>query len=85
VDRFTKIAHFIPIVTIVTTYRVVELFMREIFKHHEIPRKIINDRNRKFVSEFWTTLFKLCGTKIKLSIAYHPKTDEQTEQTNKQT
>jgi hypothetical protein len=52
--------------------------MREIFKHHRIP----SDRDRKFVGEFWTTLFKLGETKIKLSIAYHPKTDGQTERTN---
>ena len=65
VDRWTKIADLIPTVTTVTAYEIAELFMREIFKHHEIPREIINDRNRKFVSEFWTTLFKLCGNKIK--------------------
>ena len=34
------------------------------------------------MSEIWTILFKLCGTKIKLSPAYHPETDEQTERTN---
>ena len=52
VVRVTKIAHFIPTVTTVTAYRIVELFMREIFRHHGIPREIISDRDRKFVSEF---------------------------------
>ena len=33
--------------------------------------------------EFWTTLFKLCVTKIKLSTAYYPETDGQTERTNR--
>ena len=83
VDRLTKIAHFIPTVTTVTAYEVAELFMREIFKHHGIPREIISDRDRKFMSEFWTTLFKLCGIKIKLSSAYHLEMDGQTERTNK--
>ncbi len=83
VDRLTKIAHFIPTITTVTAYGVAELFMREIFKHHGIPREIISDRDRKFVSEFWTILFKLCGTKIKLSSAYHPESDGQTERTNR--
>ena len=83
VDRLTKIAHFIPIATTVIAYGVAELFMREIFRHHRIPREIISDRDRKFVSEFWTTLFKLCGTKIKLSTAYHPEIDGQTEHTNR--
>ena len=83
VDRLTKIAHFIPTATTVTAYGVAELFMREIFRHHGIPHEIISDRDCKFVSEFWTTLFKLCGTKIKLSTAYHHETDGQTEHTNR--
>ena len=37
VDRLTKIAHFIPTITIVTAYGVAELFIRENFKHYEIP------------------------------------------------
>ena len=82
VDRLTRIAHFIPTVTTVTAYGVAELFMREIFKRYGIPREIISDKDRKFVSVFWTTLFKLCRTKIKLSSAYHPETDGQTERTN---
>ena len=40
VDRLTKIAHFILIVTTVTAYRVVGLFMREFFKHHGLPREL---------------------------------------------
>ena len=47
VDRLTKIAHFIPTTTIVTAYGVAELFMREIFRHHGIPREIISNRDRK--------------------------------------
>jgi hypothetical protein len=83
VDRLTKIVHFIPTVSTVTASGVAELFMRNVFKFHGMPSEIISDRDRKFVSEFWTTLFKMCGTKIKLSTAYHPETDGQTERTNR--
>ena len=82
VNRLKKNTHFIPTVSTVIAYGVAELFMREIFKHHRIPREIISDRDHKFVSEFWTTLFKLCGTKFKLSSAYLLETDGQTERTN---
>ena len=34
------------------------------------------------MSEFWKSLFKLCGTKINMSSAYHPETDGQTKRTN---
>jgi hypothetical protein len=79
VDRLTKIVHFIPTVSTVTASGVAELFMRNVFKFHGMPSEIISDRDRKFVSEFWTTLFKMFGTKIKLSTAYHPKTNGQTK------
>lgn len=52
VDRLTKIAYFILTVTIIIVYEVTESFMREIFKHYRILRKIINNRDRKFVSKF---------------------------------
>ena len=52
VNRLIKNTHFIPTVSTVIAYGVAELFMREIFKHHRIPREIISDRDRKFVSEF---------------------------------
>lgn len=83
VDRLTKIAHFIPTVTTVTASGVADIFMKNIFKIHGMPSEIISDRDPKFLSEFWITLFKMCGTKIKLSTAYHPETDGQTERTNR--
>lgn len=58
-DRLTKIAYFIPTVITIIIYGVIELFMSEIFRHHDIPCEIMNDRDYKFMSEFWTTLFKL--------------------------
>ena len=79
VNRLTKITYFIHTITTITAYEVVELFMRNVFRYHGLPREINTDRDHKFVSEFLTTLFKLCGPKVKLSIAYHPETDGQTE------
>jgi hypothetical protein len=38
---------------------------------HGLPFEIVSNMDKKFISEFWTTLFELCGTKIKLSIAYY--------------
>ena len=78
VDRLTKIAHSILMITTITAYGVAELFKTYIFRQYGFPCEIINDRDRKFVSGFWTTLFKLCGIKIKLSTAYHVGIDGQT-------
>jgi hypothetical protein len=69
VNQLTKIAHFIPMVSTIIASKVAELFMRDILKIHGMPSEIISDRDCKFVSEFWTTLLKICSTKIKLSTA----------------
>jgi transposase InsO family protein len=47
-----------------------------------IPEGIISDRDPKFISEFWRTLFNKLGTKLLMSTAYHPQTDGQSERTN---
>ena len=44
VDRFTKMAHFIPCTKVITSQETTELLMREVFRHHGLPNDIISDR-----------------------------------------
>jgi len=46
-----------------------------------VPSSIVSDRNPRFASRFSESLNKTLGTKLRLSSAYYPQTDGQTERT----
>jgi hypothetical protein len=83
VDRLTKYAHFIAMKSDYTSKSLAELFMHNIVKLHGMPKSIVSDRDKVFTSAFWQQLFKLQGTSLAMSSAYHPQTDGQTEVLNK--
>ena len=83
VDKLTKLAYFVPMRTTATAVDVAHIFFDSVFRRHGLPTGIISDRDPKFVSEFWQHLWKLLGTKLMMSTAYHPQTDGQTERMNR--
>jgi hypothetical protein len=52
-----------------------QLYLKEIFKLHSVSSRIISDRDPTFTSRFWKSLHEALGTKLRLSLAYHPQTD----------
>ncbi|MBW0555259.1 hypothetical protein O181_094974, partial [Austropuccinia psidii MF-1] len=82
VDRFSKMAVFIPTMSSITSLDLAHLFIKNIFSKHGLPSSIVSDRGSLFVSSFWTNLCQQLKISRYLSIAYHPETDGQEERVN---
>ncbi|MBW0483204.1 hypothetical protein O181_022919 [Austropuccinia psidii MF-1] len=51
------------------------LLWNRFITHVELLNIIICDREPKFTSSPWTNIYRLVGTELSISTAYHPKTD----------
>lgn len=82
VDRFTKYGHSFALAHPFSASTIANLFLDNIYQLHGMPQSIVSKRDRIFFSAFWQGLFKLLGTELHLSSAYHPQTNGQTERLN---
>jgi len=82
VDRLTKMVHFIPTTKKTSAEGLARLFKDNVWKLHGLPESIISDRGPQFVAGLIWELNEMLGIKSKLSMAFHPQTDEQTERIN---
>jgi len=81
VDRFTKMAYLVSL----KNRKVKELalaFVREIWRLHKLPKRLVLDRDTVFMSSFWTEVMRLMEVEQDKSTAYHSRTDGQTKRVN---
>ena len=84
VDRFTKQIHAIPTSDKLNSEGLAQLFRDNVWKHHGLPKTVISDRGPQFASNFTKELNKILGIHTKLSTAFHPQTNGQTERANQE-
>ena len=56
--------------------------MMHVFPHHGLPKVIVSNRDSKFYSAFWFTLFDNLGTTLDFTSAFHPESNGKIEATN---
>ena len=82
VDRFLKMAHFVPCSKTTSGEERADLFLNNVVQLHGLPEDVTSDRGPQFISHFWRRLLQTFGTSVNLSSAHHPQTDGQTERVN---
>ena len=72
IDKMLKAAHFIPVKSTCKAVNISNIFLKEIFRLHGIPKAIISDRDVKFIGNFWRYLFSRLETQLNFNTTYHP-------------
>ena len=77
-----KSIHFIPVKTTYKAANIANIFLKQFFWLHGIPKVIISDRDPKFTGNFWKSLFNGLNTTLNFSTSFHPQIDGYTERVN---
>ncbi len=71
--------YYEPVKVTIDAPDLAEMIINIVVHYHEVPESIVTDRGLLFTSKFWSSLCYFLGIKKKLSTAFYPQTDSQTE------
>jgi hypothetical protein len=83
VDRFSKYTHFIALSHPYTAATIARAFFEAIVSLHGIPSSIVSDQDSVFTTHLWRDLFKMTGSKLRMSTTFHPQIDGQSDVVNR--
>ena len=83
IDRFFKWVKIVSKSKTLSAKKWKKLYWQYVIKNWNIFAKFINDRDSKFISDFWKIVFKQCKVSLNLTTVYYLSIDEQTKRTNK--
>ena len=84
VDRFSKMAHFIPLLKLPSAKETASLVLHHVFRIHGLAVDVVSDRGPQFTSTFWKEFCSLLGATASLSSGFHPQSNGQTERMNQE-
>jgi transposase InsO family protein len=82
VDHYTHVVHAIPCRSTIDAEGIAGLYIREIFRLHGVPARIVSDRGPQFAARIMKEFLRLLGINSNLTTAYHPQANGMTERMN---
>ena len=77
-----KMVHYEPVKVTINVPGLAEVIINVVVRHYGFSNSIVTDRGSLFTSKFWSSLYYFLDIKRRLSTAFHPQTDGQTERQN---
>ena len=82
VDKATRMVHLAPCRKNITATGTAQLLWNTVVRYHGVPRVIYSDRGAQFTAKSWQELWRITGTRLGFSFAYHPQTQGVVERMN---
>ena len=81
-NQLSKMMYFVATTKGTLVEGLAKLFRINMWKLHRLPESVVSDRGLQSVVELTKELNRMLGIEMRLSTAFHPQTDRQTEQMN---
>jgi hypothetical protein len=85
IDRLIKMHHYVFYIAEKNetfAKKTIKLLINHVWKLHELSNTIMSNRESQFISLVWKTICRMLKINVKLFIAFHSKTDNQSEIVN---